>query len=162
MNEAPAKKKSALPIVVAGFGLIGLLCVGGGLVVGIPAFSKYIARSKAAEARTNVRALLMGAESYCRANDGAYPTAPAGPLPASPGSQPQVASFAGEPTFVALGFTPVDPLYYSYSVERDGEWVLVIRAHGDLDDDGIRSTFEGRCQEDCLCDSHPSFVNELE
>ena len=144
-----------LMIVVA---IIGILAA-----IAIPAFINYVKRSKTSEASTNIMILARGAESYCNDGlNGGYPVAPAGPLPAGiPGSVKVTAPFASEPTFSALGFAPADPVYYSYSAVPDGAGGLKLIANGDLDDDGVLSTFESHCDPSCRC-SPVHVVNELE
>lgn len=163
---APAgeKKHSPAAIILAVVaGCFGLFCVVSIVAaIAIPAFVRYVKRSKTAEAEMNVRALVVGAQLLCEDDlQPGYPTVPAGPLPARPSSMTQAPGFAADPTFAALGFTPIDPVYYSYSVVPDGVGGLTLRANGDLDDDGVLSTFESNCDASCAC-SPIHVVNELE
>ena len=81
----------------------------------------------------------------------------AGPTPAAPTPESEEVDFfaddqAGHTTWKALGFQPDHPVRYSYSYtsSQDGcdligsaDWGSVsFRAEGDLDGDGVRSTFE--------------------
>lgn len=157
------KRDPAVFMILLAAGCVVLIFVIGIVAaIAIPAFINYVKRSKTAEAEANVRALMHGAESYCDdAMNGGYPSAPAGPLPARPSSMKQIAPFASEPAFSALGFTPSDPVYYSYSAVPDGAGGLTLSANGDLDDDGVLSTFESQCDPSCRCS--PIFIaNELE
>ncbi|MCA9539283.1 MAG: hypothetical protein KC620_10380, partial [Myxococcales bacterium] len=114
--------------------------------VAIPAFVKYIRRSKAAEARMRVRSIAMAAQ--LASMDGKLPAA--APLtpeadPCANGDDGQMVtaeSFA-HPTWQALGFAPEGKLFYRYAFEptADGKG-FTARAVGDLDCDGVASTFE--------------------
>ena len=156
-------------LLAAGCG--ALICVIGIVAaIAIPAFIKYVKRSKTSEASSNVMVLARGAESYCSNEQlgvnptqaqSRYPATPAGPLPARPSSMKQTAAFGSDPTFSALGFGPPDPVYYSYSAVPDASGGLRLTANGDLDDDGVLSTFESYCDSTCRC-SPVNVVNELE
>ena len=136
------------------FGL-GIPCCGITSAIAIPAFVGYVRRSKTAEARANVAAIALGVESYCTSESAAgaqgFPPA-AGPTRAFPDAAREV--FMGGSEWASVGFTPVEPLYYSYSMGPDGPGVFVVLAEGDLDGDGARSRFESRCTLDvagCAC-----------
>jgi len=81
----------------------------------------------------------------------------AGPTPARPSSIPiktefTAASTPGSETWRALGFDPVEPLYFRYTFisTRSGcgldniteDHLIILRAEGDFDDDGELSVFE--------------------
>jgi hypothetical protein len=81
----------------------------------------------------------------------------AGPTPAAPGVDPVEVDFSseeavGRDTWVALGFQPERPIRYryQYAPDRDGcdlgrsepATSITFRAEGDLDGDGVLSTFE--------------------
>jgi type IV pilus assembly protein PilA len=162
------KKKSGftlieLMIVVA---ILGILAA-----VAVPAFLGYMRRAKTGEATLNIASMFKSAQSYYdieRSNrDGANPEprskcvidqAPAALSPANPGSVKQ--TFVQNPEFVAMAFTIGEPVYMGYSFavnpvpvgngcvnSEAGESftagnVYTLFAQGDLDDDGINSTFE--------------------
>ncbi len=109
--------------------------------VAIPVFVKYMRRSKTSEAFANVD-VLYDAVVAAHAGTGRLPE-PLGPTPATPGFNRQLWPADAAPGWAALGFHPSDPIYYSYEV-----WVspdagrFAVRAHGDLDGDGIQSLVE--------------------
>lgn len=115
---------------------------------------------KAPEAVTNVRKIWEGARTYYEEGAGQFPvpTAPGGRLEAPPlGScclQPgnrcaPDPSLWNDPVWHALKFSMDDPHYYSY-VYTATATEFSAAAHGDLDCDGVYSTFEmvGRVQPD--------------
>ncbi len=121
------------------------------------AFSKYKARSMASEAMVTIRRIADGASVYAMEErvDPADPmTVKTGPPPAAP-MTPAAGSCCKEPEgtcapdkgnwdhegWKAVNFEPDHPHRYSYEVEVKGQTVTV-RAVGDLDCDGILSTYE--------------------
>lgn len=136
--------------------LVGVLAA-----VAIPAFVKYISRSKTAEAVANVKRMGDGATAYFERSS------PSGALAErhfpptvtlTPGS-PSLAMCPGgdsanyvptqdtwaHPTWAALGFAVEDPFLYSYEFISEGKGAearFTARATGDLDCDGVLSTFE--------------------
>jgi type IV pilus assembly protein PilA len=142
-----------LMIVVA---IIGILAA-----VAIPAFMKYIRRSKTAEATMNLRKIFDSSVSYfneehaARTGDilprqfpvavGSTPGTKACTNGSSQKIQPnaQVFSIA---TWQALNFSVDDPFYYQYTYESNGSTGVsskfTARANGDLDCDNTLSTFE--------------------
>ena len=144
-----------LMIVVAIIGILAALA--------IPAFSAYIKKSKAAEATENLKAIYNGAAAYFGAehSTGAGMAATAqtsctvatsGAVPAAPAVQKQVGAFSSDPSFLAVGFTPNDPVYYSYQItttgagcgitSSSGALVYSLSAAGDLDGDGVLGTYK--------------------
>ena len=138
-----------LMIVVA---IIGILAA-----VAIPAFMKYIKKSKTSEARQFVKKIYEGAREYYmdrKGKRGAISPIPAQfPKPATartPGKdvcctggekcEPK-ASLWTTATWVALKFSVDDPHYYTYTYLVSGE-KYTARANGDLDCDKEYSTFE--------------------
>ncbi len=139
-----------LMIVVA---IIGILAA-----VAIPAFLRYIKRSKTSEATQNVGSIYRGAVAYFEAEH----TTRSGSIiakqfPASVGPSPATSSLQNgqkiAPTpaswdaasWQALSFAIGDPHYYVYQFESSGTSNgagFTARAHGDLDADGTYSTFE--------------------
>jgi hypothetical protein len=152
----PEKKKSkrgliAL-IVVAG---LSVPCLGCLAAIAIPAFIGYQQRSKTSEATSELRALFAGAAAYYdQEHFGAngtvrtHCTVDPAVTPNVPGRERTV-PHPLPPSFEALGFTPVDAVYYRYEIvsvpgcDHPSDTPLYsFRAHGDLDGDGQRSVFE--------------------
>ncbi|HEX2675059.1 MAG TPA: hypothetical protein VHM19_00430 [Polyangiales bacterium] len=139
------------------------------LAIVVPTFGRTLQVSKVAEASSSLEALYRASASYyavqrtlssSAAADGstAYclPDA-AGPAPEKPSIVPVAVDFQadtapGVATWRALGFQLSDPVRYSYSylpasvacrvTAVAGEPLLILRAEGDLDGDGVRSRFE--------------------
>lgn len=143
-----------LMIVVA---IIGILAA-----VAIPAFMKYIRRSKTVEATMNIRKLFDSSVSYYEGehsdNTGKilakqFPVkadrSPAkGTCSGSPGGKcapdPKYWDDANH-TWAALNFSVDDPFYYSYQYDSEGTDTtakFTASAFGDLDGDGTESTFQ--------------------
>jgi type IV pilus assembly protein PilA len=142
-----------LMIVVA---IIGILAA-----VAIPAFMKYIRRSKTSEATMNIRKLYDSSVSYYQeehaARDGQvlprqFPvqvvsTPPAGSA-CDNGTSRKYAPVANDwnnASWQALNFAVDDPLYYSYQYDSAGTGAassFTARANGDLNCDQVLSTFE--------------------
>lgn len=142
-----------LMIVVA---IIGVLAA-----VAIPAFMQYIRKAKTAEPREHVRRIYEQARVYYFETYGAATALGniAHQFPATvqmtpvstccqPDGQNKCAASAAqwtEPTWVALHFSMDDPHYYRYEFISAGTGTgatFTARASGDLDCDGIESTFE--------------------
>ena len=148
-----------LMIVVA---IIGILAA-----VAIPAFMKYIRRSKTAEATMNLRKIFDSSVSYFneehalrngdiipRQFPNAITSTPPGGAP-GPGCtagssqkiQPDSTMFSLA-TWQALNFSVDDPFYYQYTYESSGSTSTGVsseftaRANGNLDCDAVLSTFE--------------------
>ena len=141
----------------------GLLAAAGIMAaVAIPAFMKYQRRAKSSEAVMNLRKMYDGQAVYMesKSNEKGNENAPlfAGSVPLTPGNptqfmckdgqsvryQPNAQTF-DHPTWQALNFAPADPFYYAYEVQTAGtgkDTHFTVRAMGDLDCDGILSTFE--------------------
>ncbi len=166
-GSAPPTKKSARPLFwvgVAGVGCVGVLAVIGliGILsaVAIPSFSRYTRRAKTSEARANLHALAASVENACRSR-GTLPGA-AGPVPPVPGPRPQHGDFASDPVFQGLGFAPSDPVRYSYRIVPNARGGVDLVAHGDLDGDGVQSTFTIACRPSCDCDPLPDIEDATE
>jgi hypothetical protein len=133
----------------------------------VPAFMKYIRRSKSTEATMNVRRLADSAMSYYEEEhadrSGAilskqFPVS-AGPTPAKsccghPGNKcpPDADQWTKNPTWNALNFSVDDPHYFRLTFLSSGTGdsaTFTARAEGDLDCKGVVSTFErtGRIQD---------------
>lgn len=133
-----------LMIVVA---IIGILAA-----VAIPAFLKYIRKSKTTEARTNIRKLYDGELSYYDEEhverDGTMLPKnfiSAGPTPdANPGVDKRAGNWTNA-EWSALKFGSDSPVLYSYETQAGGSGTtaaFTARAYGDLDGDGTSSLFE--------------------
>src|SRR5262245_27745334 len=144
-----------LMIVVA---IIGILAA-----VAIPAFVKYMRRSKTSEAEELLAYLFRAATTYYtqeRPGQGIAAAGPtnhcipvsAGPVPAVPSDQRQNVDFSattGSATWEALDFAVGDPIYYSYTFDAPGATcgmtnvvTFTARAQGNLDGDATKSLFE--------------------
>jgi type IV pilus assembly protein PilA len=142
-----------LMVVVA---IIGILAA-----VAIPAFMKYIRRSKTVEATMNVRKLFDSSVAYYEAEHATSAgTVLARQFPATQASSPALAaccaSVGGKcdpaaqasvwrtPTWSALNFSVDDPFYFSYAYASggtDSSSTFVAGAQGDLDCDTTYSLF---------------------
>ncbi len=112
--------------------------------VAIPAFMKYIKKSKTAEANQFLKKLSDAARMTL---------ADGGGLPASVGPTPPIGACCGQsdkcmpdaqlwahPSWQALNFAMKDPHYFSYEFVNKGT-SYEVKAYGDLDCDGVYSTF---------------------
>jgi len=167
MQNAPAapRKKNKGPIiaVVAVAVLLGATCCIGMIAAfAVPSFTRYTRRAKVAEATSHLRDLTRMEQIYCQEHGNWL--VPAGPVPVTPSSFKQLGDFASDATFTALGFAPRDPVYYSYSVVREDSATggIEIIARGDLDGDGMTSTFAVTCGSGCTCELTPRIENEVE
>lgn len=139
-----------LMIVVA---IIGILAA-----VAIPAFMKYISKSKTSEAPDALKKIFNGAKAYWSNN----PNPTVDPIPvqlpapttattpalgtccADGGKCRPVAANWDIPTWTALSFSISDNHHYMYTYELTPDEFsgFTARANGDLDCDGTLSTFE--------------------
>jgi type IV pilus assembly protein PilA len=112
--------------------------------VAIPAFMKYIKKSKASEANVFIKNISDRVQTLM---------ATGGKMPASVGPTPPLGTCCAEgekcmpdtqlwehPTWKALDFAMLDPHRYSYEFVNKGS-SYEIKAYGDLDCDGVYSTF---------------------
>lgn len=122
------------------------------------AMTEYMRKSKAAEAKVNLAGIARSVR-YAREDGGsigpdgavvpfvlsAAPLTPAaGPCCKQPkGRCPGGSEEWQHPSWKAIGFELSDPHYYAYELVVDGSG-FVAKAHGDLDCDGERSTYELR------------------
>lgn len=140
-----------LMIVVA---IIGILAA-----VAIPAFMKYIKKSKTTEAREFTKKIYDGARAYYMDPNyrrgsitpipAQFPAPTQGPVPATDECCTQGGKCAPDATqweneiWTALQFSVDDPHYYSYTYATGDEFAeFTARANGDLDCDDDLSTFE--------------------
>ena len=135
-----------LMIVVA---ILGILAA-----VAIPAFLKYIKRSKTSEATMNVRKLFDGSVAYFSSEhvdsegdiiDSQFPTTTAmKPSTLAGATKTTTNDWDDNDTFESLQFGVADPHYYSYQYNSAGTLdpsVFTASSFGDLDDDGVEATF---------------------
>ena len=137
-----------LMIVVA---IIGILAA-----VAIPAFLRYIKRSKTTEATMNVRKLFDSSVSYYDSEHATNTGDIIAPqFPTSQGVTPSLTSISNEKrdtsqtewtaeTWVSLNFSVSDPHYYAYQYDSQGTRVgstFTATSFGDLDYDTSYATF---------------------
>ncbi|MBW2730921.1 MAG: hypothetical protein JRH20_00925 [Deltaproteobacteria bacterium] len=155
---------------VGGLPMVGVLAA-----VAIPAFIKYLRKSKSMEAREGIQQLQRGAQTLFATRGGARKLARLKSTPWTPAQsscQRRAKSSAGlvtfkTPTFQALGFAPTPPYRYQYRVLRTGRGkalVLTLEARGDLDCDNTPSSFKliGAVKNKALVFSGPMISAELE
>lgn len=141
-----------------GGSMIILATTGGLAAVAIPAFTKYMERAKSSEAELLIKRIHDGAHAYYHypeqtslapepkhlLRESVGPTPPAGACCATgTGKCAPDPALWSHPAWQALQFSIEDAHYYSYQYEvLDGGKAFVARAIGDLDCDGVFSTFE--------------------
>jgi type IV pilus assembly protein PilA len=142
-----------LPKLDAGSGAL-VAIVGVLSAVAIPAFMKYVRRSKTIEATANLRRLADESIAYYeshRKNKGfTFPAStewtPQRNCCGQPGDKcaPDASVWKGK-TWTALNFSVNDPHYYQYRVQSSGKGKTartIVEARGDLDCDGTFSSFK--------------------
>jgi len=140
-----------IPEVKASNLLVGYLGVAS--AIAIPAFTKYVRRSKAAEATLNLRRIADGAAAHREQHrkDGkrfTFPSstdwAPAAACCGQPGNRCGPSVAFDDPTWKALGFSVDGSHYFQYRFTSEGKGArarFVAEARGDLDCDGRFSTY---------------------
>ncbi|MCG8425639.1 MAG: hypothetical protein MJE77_47775 [Proteobacteria bacterium] len=139
-------------------GLMGGTAAAGFLAaIAIPTFVKYQKKSKTTEATQFTKKLYDGARAHYFdtpqldltpvaphfPKKSAGPTPPLGTCCKQGGKCAPNSSYWQKEPWVALQFSVDDPHFYSYQYEViDPEKQFVVRAFGDLDCDGVYSTFE--------------------
>ncbi len=137
-------------IVVA---IIGILAA-----VAIPAFMRYMKRAKTSEATQGIAGIFRGAVAYYEAeHPNRAGTARVKQFPRNVGPTPTLTNLVGgrkytslggswnDAAWVALSFAVYEPRYYAYQFVSSGTAdaaEFTARAQGDLDGDGLFSTFE--------------------
>lgn len=124
------------------------------LAVFVPTFFAKLRTSKVEEASDMLESIHEATATYYETRHGrARRCLPPSsqPTPEEPSATPVDVDFTAEP-WASLGVQSEDPLRYSYELivpsagcdvrSRAGQPLFTIRAVGDLDDDGVKSTFE--------------------
>ncbi len=151
--------KRSIKRLMAGFTLVELMIVvvilGILAAVAIPAFTRYVKRSKTSEATGNIAKIYQGQTTYYQAslergaasfvNAAAFPSS----SPASSKYAANNAGWTGDANWSAIGFSLDSGHYYQYSSpgttgSAGGSITtgFTARAVGNLDGDGTNSTFE--------------------
>lgn len=124
---------------------VAFAVVGSALAAGVPSCVRAVRLSRTAEAAESLERLTVQGLVYLEQKGApklsSTPTTPAQVPAGKPAVDPE-GTFA-HPTFKALAFEPPQPHWYSYRVEIDPDPATPLRAvaHGDLDGDGVLSTF---------------------
>jgi prepilin-type N-terminal cleavage/methylation domain-containing protein len=138
-------------ITAGGFTLVELMIVvvilGVLSAIALPAFNRYVRRSRTTEAVTNIQRIFAAQVTYNneihdRSVSGRFVNAPATPSRApNSGKYPaNIALWAGIVEWTELGFAMEGSHYFQY--ESPGNTAgFTASAHGDLDGDGDLSTF---------------------
>jgi type IV pilus assembly protein PilA len=149
------------PLDFSASGMVYVAVVGVLAAVAIPAFMKYMKKSKSSEARGMLMKLRAGVEDHLLANGSLPP--PAGPTPplgaccragGDEGTCAPDAAAWDNPTWRAFHFSIDDPHRYSYEFAADGDRYL-LKAYGDLDCDGTYSTFTLSSDQPNVVESEP-------
>lgn len=127
---------------------IGVALLGSLMAVGVPAFSRDLHASRFVEPADGLIRLGASAVAYADATDGFPDSAPLTPAvpPRGVKSVDPPGTWDG-PTWKALAFRASAegvPHAYAFAFESTGGRSFVAQARGDLDGDGILSTFEIR------------------
>jgi hypothetical protein len=136
-----------LPQVKTASMMVPLLGVGAAMA--IPAFTKYARRSKSVEATMNVRKLADGAVTLLESKKKPPRSSQWSPAAKCCGQAndkcaPDAKAWSGEP-WASLNFSLEEPHHYQYRVTSEGagkKTRVTVEARGDLDCDGIWSTFK--------------------
>lgn len=134
----------------AGFTLVELMIVvvilGILAAVAIPAFTRYIKRSKTSEATGNLSKIYQGELSYYHNASAHLPLASFIAASANPAAAPSSGKYAvngaawNAPGWREIGFMLNTPHYYQYSATADTHAFTAV-AEGDLDGDSSRAAF---------------------
>ena len=149
--------KRSLKKLMAGFTLVELMIVvvilGILAAVAIPAFSRYIKRSKTAEASGNIAKIYQGQVTYYQQSSetatstgfvNAATVTPAAPLGTGAKHPANVAAWVNNAEWTAIGFSLDGPHYYSYSCPgtTGATAGFSATANGNIDGDTTQSTFQ--------------------
>ena len=142
--------KRSMKKVLAGFTLVELMIVvvilGILAAVAIPAFTRYVKRSKTSEATGNISKIYQGEVAYFNQSS-EQSNASFAAASATPTGTPSASKFPAQPTaftsnsgWSAIGFSVDAPLYYKYSAAATSQRFNAI-AIGDIDGDSVNSNF---------------------
>ena len=157
----PKKKGLGCGVIVAIAAAVTIPVLGIMAAIAIPAFTKYMRRSRTSEARVELARLFDKTATYYTAH-GRCPGAlvgEAGTTPpmslncndgpggrCTPGNAYPQTAWTDNEAWSALGFEVPSPHYFHYNLkwsqDESGECQFTAQAFGDLDDDGIYSTYE--------------------
>jgi prepilin-type N-terminal cleavage/methylation domain-containing protein len=142
--------KRSMKKVLAGFTLVELMIVvvilGILAAVAIPAFTRYVKRSKTSEATGNISKIYQGEVSYFNQSSeqsvASFASAAQTPTAAASASKypAQPTAFTADSGWSAIGFSVDSPLYYAYSATASASTFNAI-ANGNIDGDATNSTF---------------------
>ena len=144
--------KRSLKRLAAGFTLVELMIVvvllGILAAVAIPAFTRYVKRSKTSEATGNITKIYQGQLTYYQAalerGTATYVNAATALPTASPTAAKyaaNVSQWAADANWTAIGFSLDSAHYYQY-VSPGGTSSFTSRAVGNLDGDATYSTYQ--------------------
>jgi type IV pilus assembly protein PilA len=171
VKESMMKRSSRS--LARGFTLVELMIVvvilGILAAVAIPAFTRYVKRSKTSEATGNITKIYQGQLTYYQAalerGSASYINAAAMPsaAPTSAKYTANVSQWSADANWTNIGFSLDAAHYYQYT-SPGGASAFTSRANGDLDGDSILSTFErtGTLTSGELQGSNLSITQELE
>ncbi len=160
-GHPPKKKGLGCGVIVAICAAVAVPVLGIMAAIAIPAFTKYVRRSKTAEARIELAKMFDSVSSYHMEN-GRCP----GGLQGDAGSTPPISvncnlgqggrcipgdaypasAWTENEAWSALGFEIAGEHYFHYNLrwsqDSSGACQFTAQAFGDLDDDGVFSTYE--------------------
>jgi hypothetical protein len=147
------RRNKTLGIVAVCLGGFFTLFLGVEVAIAIPAFMRYVRRSKTVEATMNLRrigdgVLALDATQWPKLSDSDWTPAQS-PCTQPAGKFAPNASLWQVDPWKAIGFSVDDPAYYQYRLRRNGQG-FVIEAQGDLDCDGVLSHFSRQVAPDGL------------
>lgn len=159
--QPPKKKGMGCGVIIAICAAVTIPVVGILAAIAIPAFTKYVRRSKTSEARVQLAKMFDAVSRYhgehgrcpggldgeagvtppisVNCNDG-----PAGRCTA--GDAYDSSAWGDNEVWSALGFEMAEGHYFHYNIrwgqDQAGACQFTAQAFGDLDDDGVFSTYE--------------------
>jgi prepilin-type N-terminal cleavage/methylation domain-containing protein len=143
--------KRSIKRLMAGFTLVELMIVvvilGILAAVAIPAFTRYVKRSKTSEATGNLAKIYQGEVSYFQASAERQNRATFISATANPSGTPGTGKFTADVAswnvgeWRDIGFSLDTGSYYQYSAAASAS-EFTATAVGDLDGDGVHSTFQ--------------------